>query len=846
MITPAEHRKQIEQYAAQRAAYEVYAGTLKRILEEGCVMSFPEVLVQSRAKTVSSFAEKAARKCDKYPDAVNQFTDLCGARVIVQTVEQVKAVQLFIEANFTILEKDDKGLLLSTDTFGYRDMHYIVQLPPERDAAFHISADQRQAIGGHKAEIQVRTWLQHAWADTLHDRMYKTRLTLSSDVVRTGALLAALMEEGDHTFDRLADDLDGLISNYTAFAKKEDVAKEIDMQRLILENEPKPEKRPALAMSLARLAAASGDHAEVVKLLAPHHDLCGANRCELLLELGYSLCRLHRVSPASTEYGRGHAMLEEALALCESPDVPFAPHLRKRESLHARVLARLGWAIEVIEGEVYEAREKYRQAHEHEPANPYYLAQMLGFEMYTAHSECLPDSMRATIREAIKTCWQHAVAGIELPYAHFTAGRLSLLIKEDYGALGFYARGLRHFLAGLNCMPSDVLSTEIEWLTRLHFGKKIPPPSQRVIDLLKLGQAVESTLRPTTTLANPLTPPVLIVAGGAVSIDAAQVARIRPMLKAALADFVGTVVAGGTAVGVPGCVGDIAQELAQDHHKRFHLLGYVPAKLPHDAPPHDGYDELVKVGEGFQPDQILRNWSDILAAGIVPRDVFLVGVGGGPIGAVEYRIALGLGASVGVVAGTEGAVKTLVDDPLWSRLPNLLPLPADGTTVRAFAMPSTRKFVEGVPELMAQNFHSKYVANSQSKLPANMRPWPKLDVTFQTANIEQAKYSVQILEAAGFGVREVEGEPTTFTGFTENEVKYMAELEHGRWNVERLRDGWRYGKDRDDSKKIHDCLVPWNELPEEIKKYDCDAVLAFPTILAKAKLEVCRLDGATG
>jgi len=73
------------------------------------------------------------------------------------------------------------------------------------------------------------------------------------------------------------------------------------------------------------------------------------------------------------------------------------------------------------------------------------------------------------------------------------------------------------------------------------------------------------------------------------------------------------------------------------------------------------------------------------------------------------------------------------------------------------------------------------------------------------------------------------------------EVERMAELEHGRWNVERLRDGWRYGKTRDDSRKIHDCLVPWTALPDEIKKYDRNAVRAFPEILAKAKLEVRRM-----
>ena len=47
--------------------------------------------------------------------------------------------------------------------------------------------------------------------------------------------------------------------------------------------------------------------------------------------------------------------------------------------------------------------------------------------------------------------------------------------------------------------------------------------------------------------------------------------------------------------------------------------------------------------------------------------------------------------------------------------------------------------------------------------------------------------------------------------------------------------------DRDDSRKIHDRPVPWKELPDDIKRYDRDAVRAFPEILSKAKLEVRRL-----
>jgi ppGpp synthetase/RelA/SpoT-type nucleotidyltranferase len=840
VLTPEIHKEQIEALTNVRSKYVTYADALKRVLEHACQVSFPEALIQARAKTASSFAEKAARRFDKYPDAVNQMTDLCGARVIVQTAEQVRAVRSFIEANFEILESEDKGLLLSTDEFGYRDMHYIVRLCPKRAGALGFTPEEQADIGDKRAEIQVRTWLQHAWADTLHDRMYKNKLHLSTDITRTGALLAALMEEGDRNFNLLADDLDGLIANYTAFASKEDVQKEIGIQQLILDNEIKPEKRPGLALKLARLAASSGDRQRVVNLLTPYADVRDANRCELLLELGHNLCGLHREKPSSAEYLQGKRYIEESARICACAELAFVPHLRKRESLHARALARLGWAVAAIPGEEHEARACFRLAHEHEPANPYYLAGMLGFEMHFGQQAGLPASMATTIREAIRTCLAHAAGGIEQPYAFFTAGRLSLLLERWDEALGYYARGIGHCRSGVYCVPGNVLSEEMGWIRGIHFGVKPPPEAQRAIDLLALaGDAACNGRPPVEGASLPL--PVLIVSGGAASLKPDLAEKIRPLLKAACERFRGTIVSGGTTSGVPGCIGDVAGELAGEGKKQFRLIGYLPAKLPHGVSANLHYGDKFVLCDDFLPEQILRSWSDLQAAGTKFQDVLLVGFGGGSLSAVEYRIALGLGASVAVVAGTGGAVEKLLADPLWSGLPNLYRLPFDSATVRAFVMPSDHDLDPAAQEEMAKTFHANYVAGSSRRLPPNMQPWADLDKTFKRANLEQAHYSVEILQAAGFEVEKVDGPPVIFTGFDEKkDVEPMAELEHGRWNIERLRDGWRYAKTRDDPRKLHNYLVPWEELPDDIKRYDRDAVRAFPEILAKAGLEVRR------
>jgi hypothetical protein len=514
----------------------------------------------------------------------------------------------------------------------------------------------------------------------------------------------------------------------------------------------------------------------------------------------------------------------------------FVPHLRKRESLHARALARLGWALAAIPGEEPEARTCFRRAHEHEPANPYYLSAMLGFELHFGNQGGLPASMATTIREAVRTCRAHASSGIELPHAFFTAGRLSLLLEQGDAALGYYARGIHYCLAGVYCVPPDLLSEAEQWVRGIHFGVKAPPESQRVIDLLALGRNAAGDGRPAAN--TPFLPPVLIIAGGAASLEPPLVEKIRALLKEACGGFRGTIISGGTTSGVPRCIGDVAGELAGEGRKQFRLIAYRPARLPDGVSAHLHYDEHVTVGNDFLPEQILRNWSDLLAAGVKPRDVLLLGFGGGSLSAVEYRIALGLGASVGIVSGTGGAAEKLLADLLWSGLPNLYQVPFDPATVRAFVMPSDHDMDAAAQEEMAKTLHANYVAGSSRRLPANMRPWDKLEETFKKANLEQAHYSVEILEAAGFEATRAGGPP--FTGFTDSEVERMAELEHGRWNVERLRDGWRYGKTRDDSRKIHDCLVSWRELPDDIKRYDRDAVRAFPEILAKAGLAVRR------
>jgi hypothetical protein len=58
--------------------------------------------------------------------------------------------------------------------------------------------------------------------------------------------------------------------------------------------------------------------------------------------------------------------------------------------------------------------------------------------------------------------------------------------------------------------------------------------------------------------------------------------------------------------------------------------------------------------------------------------------------------------------------------------------------------------------------------------------------------------------------------------------------------VERLRDGWRRGPEKDVEKKISPYLVGWDELPENVKEWDRNTVRAIPRFLAEVGLEIRR------
>lgn len=160
--------------------------------------------VTSRVKTRDSLIAKCGRISEVKYKRLNDITDISGIRIITFFPDEVDAVAELIQKEFKINYKlsDDKRAELDPDKFGYLSLHYIAKLSRGR-----LRLAEYRRYKDLQAEIQIRTILQHTWAEIEHDLGYKTKLSVPRDVRRRFSQLAGLLELADNTFAQIRDDL---------------------------------------------------------------------------------------------------------------------------------------------------------------------------------------------------------------------------------------------------------------------------------------------------------------------------------------------------------------------------------------------------------------------------------------------------------------------------------------------------------------------------------------------------------------------------------------------------------------------------------------------------------------
>lgn len=149
-------------------------------------------------------------------------------------------------------------------------------------------------------------------------------------------------------------------------------------------------------------------------------------------------------------------------------------------------------------------------------------------------------------------------------------------------------------------------------------------------------------------------------------------------------------------------------------------------------------------------------------------------------------------------------------------------------------------------EMLGRAVHERYVKDQtgrKSPDDASMQPWEILDEGYRESSRCQADRIPEKLRYIGCGYTPVKGREPRMFNFKPDEIERLAIMEHEGWVSEKMSKGWAYGEKKDDFKKLSPYIIPWDELTEDIKEIDRQAVRNIPELLAMVGFELYRISG---
>ena len=114
-----------------------------------------------------------------------------------------------------------------------------------------------------------------------------------------------------------------------------------------------------------------------------------------------------------------------------------------------------------------------------------------------------------------------------------------------------------------------------------------------------------------------------------------------------------------------------------------------------------------------------------------------------------------------------------------------------------------------------------------------MEPWKELSLFKKNSNRMQAEHINIKLRGIGWSEEDDFSTYEDFLAKNPDIVEKWARIEHLRWNAFHYVNGWDYAKERNDAKKLHNCLVPFSKLSKKDQGKDFPAILEIPTFIKK-------------
>lgn len=226
-----EYRENKESY---RKILDISTGCIRKLLKKNRLFV---TAVEGRVKEEASLAGKLELKGYKY-QTLSDITDIIGTRVITFYTDDVDKVAALCENNFDIDWENsvDKRKMHQLDSFGYMSLHYICRIPKEM-----YFEPEHPEINEIRFEIQLRTTLQHMWANMNHDCGYKGDVEIPVEHLRNMNRLAGVLELADDEFSRIrtaVNDYRRQVQGLVASGKFAEVSLDVDTFRSYLNMKP--------------------------------------------------------------------------------------------------------------------------------------------------------------------------------------------------------------------------------------------------------------------------------------------------------------------------------------------------------------------------------------------------------------------------------------------------------------------------------------------------------------------------------------------------------------------------------------------------------------------------------